>query len=489
MSGRRLSEPKGFQRVTAAAALTTLTCQDGPRRYLVADEVGLGKTVVARTVVAEMMKGRRRPLVVFYVASNLNIAHQNRTKLLELLPTEDEQNEAAASADRLTLAANPARRPVHERLHLYTLTPDTSVPLYRRRGGFGRMDERALIFRLLSGRFPSLHNKWFSQKCRGAQAGEQGWRWALRQHEQIDGIRDLQDSFLEANTIAHIAETLPPSRLMGRLRTALAIATLRDVRPDLIIFDEFQKFRELLIDQPKVSPDPVTRALRGGVDRNGPALLLLSATPYRPYSSRQEEAAGFSHHHDFVELIRFLFGSNSTTPAQIESSLREFGTQMLSKEPDWARLGVLRDDIQTRLRPILSRTERPDKSEAPAHAIAAHPHSEIRPEDLRIFKHWVARLQATGMRQRGKFDLMSFAVPYWLSIPLPMQMLGRGYVAWRSADKKHRRREEPALRRSQRDRLDAPKVWPHPQFRELKKLRVLRVWSSHGLHLHCLGGI
>ena len=101
---------------------------------------------------------------------------------------------------------------------------------------------------------------------------------------------------------------------MGSLRTALALAALRSVQPDLIIFDEFQKFRELLIDpqpkpgKPKVSPDPLTLALRGGVKRNDPALLLLSATPYRPYSTRQEEREGFSPHKEFFELINFLFG-------------------------------------------------------------------------------------------------------------------------------------------------------------------------------------
>ena len=173
MSARRISEPKGFQLATAEAALETLTRKDGPRRFLVADEVGLGKTVVARTIISELIKRRRRPLVVFYVSSNLNIAHQNRAKLLELLPTEAEQKEASASADRLTLAANPRNRPTHEKLHLYTLTPDTSVPMYRRRGGFGRLEERALIFRLLKGRFPSLDTPLVFRKMPG-QPGPRG---------------------------------------------------------------------------------------------------------------------------------------------------------------------------------------------------------------------------------------------------------------------------------------------------------------------------
>jgi len=291
MTGRHVSEPKGFQRATADAALETLTKADGPRRFLVADEVGLGKTIVARTIINEMMRHRRRPVVVFYVTSNLNIAHQNRGKLLEFL-TEKEQQQASAPADRLTLAANPANRPKHAKLHLYTLTPDTSVPMYRRRGGFGRLEERALIFRLLRGRFPSLDTDAFYAKCKGNQAGEASWRWALQRHEYIEGVREIQNRFIEslsndqhlkledidAAAILDAADNQRPSRLMGAFRTALAMAVLQDIQPDLVIFDEFQKFREILIDPPHVVPDPVAQALRGGRGSGRPAVLLLSAT-------------------------------------------------------------------------------------------------------------------------------------------------------------------------------------------------------------------
>ena len=174
----RISQPRGFQLATAGAALETLTRKDGPRRFLIADEVGLGKTVVARTIMSEMMKSRRRPLVVFYVSSNLNIAHQNRAKLLEILESEVDKRNSSAPADRLTLAGNPANRATGDRLQLYTLTPDTSVPMYRRRGGFGRLEERALIFRLLKGRFPSLNTTLFSERCRGKKASENSWEWA-----------------------------------------------------------------------------------------------------------------------------------------------------------------------------------------------------------------------------------------------------------------------------------------------------------------------
>jgi hypothetical protein len=505
MSARHISEPKGFQRATAEAALATLTRKDGPRRFLVADEVGLGKTVVARTIIAEMIKRRRRPLVVFYVSSNLNIAHQNRAKLLELLPTEAEQKDASAPADRLTLAANPAKRPRHDKLHLYTLTPDTSVPMYRRRGGFGRLEERALIFRLLKGRFPSLDTEAFARKCRGNQARETSWGWALQQHAHIEGVRELQDRFfdalagdehlklsrVDAECLSIAAERERPSRLMSSLRTALAVAALRDVRPDLVIFDEFQKFRELLIDPPNASPDPVTRSLRGEGRGESHAVLLLSATPYRLYSSRQDEVAGLSHHQDFFELIRFLFGSETTQPKSLERDFLDFGAKMLAKEtPDFEQLRKLRDDIQDRLRPVLSRTERP--KDTTLRSQENHPSSEIRSEDLRVFKHWVARLHAAKNSRRGKFDLMAFAVPYWLSIPLPIQTMGLGYMAWRHAERRRRRREEPTLKRSQRDHLDAPKLWPHPQLRALNKIvpasRLALPWIAPSLPWWALQG-
>ena len=65
------------------------------------------------------------------------------------------------------------------------------------------------------------------------------------------------------------------------------------------------------------------------------ACFLLSATPYRLYSTRQEEAAGASHHQDFFELIRFLFGPESRQPKEIERAFLDFGGMMLAKEtPD-----------------------------------------------------------------------------------------------------------------------------------------------------------
>lgn len=349
--------------------------------------------------------------------------------------------------------------------------------MYRRRGGFGRLEERALIFRLLKGRFPNLGTTWFSTKCRGNQARESSWNAALDEHESLKGVRDLQDRFLEtlsegnhlglpiadAASILVAAEQKRPSQFMGILRTALAKTVLREVRPDIVIFDEFQKFREMLIDPPNVSTDPVAVALRGG-GVGDPGVLLLSATPYRLYSTRQEETAGASHHQEFFELIRFLFGPESKQPKEIERVFLDFGGMMLAKEtPDFKVLGELCEEIQQRLRGVMSRTERPN---AGTSFEANHPPSEIRQEDLRVFRNWVVRLQDGQKADRGKVDLVTFAVPYWLSVPLPIQMLGSGYIAWRRADTRRKRRDEPVFRKAQRDHLEAPKSQtPKPKMR------------------------
>lgn len=504
-------EPKPFQTATANAALRTFAEPNSPRRFLVADEVGLGKTVVARTVIQEMLCNRRKPLVVFYVASNVTIAHQNRSRLLDFL-SKEQRLASCAPADRLTLAANPADRPSDdERLHLYTLTPDTSVPLYRRRGGAGRVDERALIYQLISRRFPTLDTGVFASFCRG-RAGRHGWNGALWRQQDIEQIRAVQDAFfseLERDeelglssvdsdslgaTIDDALQRRRPTWLLGRFRNALALAALATVRPDLIIFDEFQKFRELLIDPPGRKADTVTRVLRGEEGARPPAILLLSATPYRHYISRREESGGRSHHAEFFELIRFLFGESSRQPREIESELIEFRNEMLSPKADFTRLEALQKSLERRLRPVMSRTERRHAAIGKTSFERPDLVEKVGAEDLRVFTHWVERLRRSGLseKQVRRLNLTSFAVPYWFSIPFPAQMMSDDYVAWRHA---HHGRQpgEPGLRKKDRNRLKAPEDWPHPQLRAASAVmppeRLSRPWLAPSLPWWNLGGL
>jgi hypothetical protein len=76
-----------FQRNTVEWAFECLFPADGrpcSGRFLVADEVGLGKTLVARGVLAKTLRylqGKRRRVDVVYICSNADIAQQNISRL------------------------------------------------------------------------------------------------------------------------------------------------------------------------------------------------------------------------------------------------------------------------------------------------------------------------------------------------------------------------------------------------------------------------
>ena len=77
---------KDFQRATVEHTFERLfLAEDSTHRFLVADEVGLGKTMVARGVVAKAIDHLQREGVekidVIYICSNAEIARQNVARL------------------------------------------------------------------------------------------------------------------------------------------------------------------------------------------------------------------------------------------------------------------------------------------------------------------------------------------------------------------------------------------------------------------------
>ena len=189
-------EPKPFQRATIEAALRAFRDRTGSRRFLVADEVGLGKTIVASGIVKRMSERRVAPLRVFYVCSNLAIAAQNRARLVSFLP-DHERHTAIAEVDRPSLM--PAHEsPAHGRVQVFSLTPDTALPSRHRRRE-GRVEERAfglaLLNELLPGTIPGLYRtlrvnvrpdrfKWsvdqYRRRIQKRQIAKGGFRAAFR---------------------------------------------------------------------------------------------------------------------------------------------------------------------------------------------------------------------------------------------------------------------------------------------------------------------
>ena len=127
---------KAFQTETVKVACLALRSQSGSRRFLVSDEAGLGKTVVAQKIIEEFRNhvvSKSRILNIVYVCSNLAIAKQNQDRLLGFM-TEAFRKAAAVEQDRLSLTLPPqkadkkqkGKKRINVSVRLYAVTPKTS---------------------------------------------------------------------------------------------------------------------------------------------------------------------------------------------------------------------------------------------------------------------------------------------------------------------------------------------------------------------------
>ena len=330
---------KDFQRATVEHAFHRLfDAPDSTRRFLVADEVGLGKTMVARGVIAKAIDRLDRDGVeridIVYICSNGDIAAQNVRKL-------DVTGTGAARASRLTLLAKQVRDLRDQPLNLVALTPGTS---FEQSGGAGRADERVLLYWL-------LREAWSLGDRAAPKNILQGWvknaddfRYRLRvvrpDEDRLPAsptslrARSISESPRKRRTVTHRSgnastscvmssagrrtriprdQTRRRDALIGELRGLLAAACVEALEPDLVILDEFQRFRHLLVDDPDSEAASLARAL---FDWERPEtgeharVLMLSATPYRALTVAGD-GGDDNHHEDFLATVRFLADSHS----------------------------------------------------------------------------------------------------------------------------------------------------------------------------------
>ena len=142
-----LAPLKGFQRNTVNYVFDRFFGADDPvRQFLVADEVGLGKTMVARGVVARMIEhlwDSSERIDILYICSNQAIAAQNINRLNVLgrreltLPTR---------MTLIPLQVRGAQGLNANKVNFISLTPGTTFDL---RSATGVREERAFLLRLL----------------------------------------------------------------------------------------------------------------------------------------------------------------------------------------------------------------------------------------------------------------------------------------------------------------------------------------------------
>lgn len=373
---------KSFQQRTARWAFERMYDDQNPSlRFLVADEVGLGKTHVAKGVVALAIdllhrQGDKRHDIV-YVCSNAAIAQQNIRKLV---PAGIEP----LSAERLTLLPLAQLTGRGEPINLLAITPGTSLRFGRKTGqvrerclaytfvaaAWGEETHTATARRLFGGDLQDINARVrdFEREHRDAVAPQiADFERVLREinkRRRANGKPKLKTLFRrlmrDMEGCRHIPEDLGPARaeLVAELRRALAIVGVSALQPDLVILDEFQRFKDLL-EPPKHDDFAATLAHRlfdhadhqtGRRTRT----LLLSATPYRMYTTADEQDG--DHYKDFLATCRFLLRDTDAVE-ELRSDFARLRTSLLT--PDAARHAEeLCDQIADRLRQVMARTER-----------------------------------------------------------------------------------------------------------------------------------
>ena len=416
------------------------------------------------------------PLRVFYVCSSLEIATQNKGSLLKVISDSETRDRAACDVDRLTLAPNRTL-PVDVPLHLYTLTPDTSIPDRRGTHRSGVARERALLHNLLAARYPTL-----------TTIGDQGEEWLRRnavaswekwkESTECQPSPALADAFfpvlreqLGLASRQHLPTAIrrriasDPLETINLLRIALAKTGIAKLAPDLVIFDEFQRFQDLLASGDRGS-DIAREMVRTSV--GGPAVLLLSATPYRLYGGDLDHLFGeVGHHEQFFDLVEWLFGSDDQARdrrLELEGLFRKYGDALRSATPTGRATVDVKSQIEERLRVIVARTERFGQQAGQEVAKRIDLPAPLDTVDLQAFRHLAKCF--TGDAEDGARGV-SAAVAYWSSVPLPMQILGPDYKAWESADRLPPNKSALRLTKSNIGRFRGPTAWPHPKLRAM----------------------
>ena len=443
-------KPFPFQQATIDAAVVSLEGR-GRKRFLVADEVGLGKTVVAREVIRKLSGGGSKRFTVYYVTSNTKVSDQNAKRLVDFLGSASKS--AVSRVDRLGLI--PLEKPA-KALRLHPLAPITSFTPPAARPQTGKAGERAFISWLLERCYPGILKA--LPKGLLQQRAKSGWQVAIDRAKPL--AKSLPKSFVKAyrrklvSTFGYDARrriveaTKQRSewlKVLARLRRSLAEACLAARPPDLVIFDEFQRYRDLLAPGDE---DRLGRALLEGENGRRPAILLLSATPYRLFSGTWETTAGEQPHKELFGIVEFLGGI--AVRSDTEALFHRFGAilRRIADTPDQPLESSLvdtarevRGQIEAKLRPLIARTERHGASDIGGTGTLVPAHN-LEPVDLRVFRHFA---NAVPPRVRTS------AVPYWLSVPLPAQALGQRYKISRDVRFKTER-SVPALKKVRRAR-------------------------------------
>ena len=378
---------KDFQRATVNRI--DYLYRNKQSRVLVCDEVGLGKTLIARGVIAKFAKMQKengdKLVKVAYICSNSAIAEQNINKLKISRELKfDDANTSRLSMQHLNIFVKENDSDALSRyIQLIPLTPDTSFKLS---AGYGTLQERALMYVVLS-RVPALegYTKQLNRLLRN-EVKVDNWNWYKQEFEhQVTecneksnnkylsfmvnslnkGLRQIkvENKTFMSNLVAICEEIkllrkVKPEhkKSIQRLRNLFAKISIERLEPDLVIMDEFQRFKYLL-DSKNTDTD-IGLLTNSFFNAENVKMLLLSATPYKMYSTLEEiDESSDEHYEEFMNVMEFL-NSNSEEYARFKTVWSNYANQLRELSHNNLSILHIKESAESELYKTVCRTER-----------------------------------------------------------------------------------------------------------------------------------
>lgn len=450
-SDQILASLKDFQRNTVEYAFNRLWGSEDPvKRFLVADEVGLGKTMVAKGLVAKTVEhlwDTDKRIDIVYICSNSQIARQNLSRLKVV------DGNTVRHADRLTLLPNVIRNLRDNKVNFVSFTPGTSFKVGT---SGGAAPERVLLYWMLAecwGRHAVGATRWkrffeggversrFEGQLNAFDRSSLDDELCRSFGEAIDsatgpGGCPLRDELEACVTEFNYLRDKPThqlssrrNRLIGKLRQLVSRAAVHHLEPDLVILDEFQRFKDLLDAE-----DEGAELAHAIFDHPDAKVLLLSATPYKMYTL-PDEPEGDDHYRDFIRTVRFLAGNERAHI--VERELRRMRESLFSGN-NHAGAVEAKTIVERELRRAMCRTERLSSTQ--------NRDGMLEPREMPG-----ARLAAEDLRSWQTFDDVARHVDrhdvfeYWRSSPYPLNLMDRNSYQVRTKFQEAAERHDPTL--------------------------------------------
>lgn len=479
---------KPFQAASVSYVLDQLYTKNR-NKVLIADEVGLGKTIIAKGVIAkatELHKKEGQPFHVVYICSNQVLAYQNIKKLNPFGQSENPLSRL------IFLAYNPQIN-AEVPLRLSSLTPNTSFQLTR---SVGYKEERAIIFKLLFNyaEFNNYEGIWRNLMKGNRQVGVDSWKNLINHYirkgdqllrpelaknyrERLKEVpfkkdihrdmyayleRDDYNSFYNALT-ALIRKLDKDSgcdaldfsyEVIKVLRKELTQECVSYLNADLFILDEFQRFKTLLDGEDQTEASEIAKAV---LHNDESKVLLLSATPFKPFTTHLDQLNGENHHEDFKKIIEYLGGSSGKQLWKGFKQDQEAFFEIL-RHPEIALTNQplaeqKRSNLENSFKKFLSRNERISVASDYNNMTTNDPldKTDVAHDDIKNFIALDKLVQMLQNHKQGKRSNFGSTLEFSKSAPYPLSFL-HGYKLKQYLDE---HRENPEIKNHLEDNKEA----------------------------------